>query len=126
MTAMPEPDGGYDRVLSAFGAMFAPDPYAMAAELVRVCAPGGVIAVLAWIPDSPFGQQADIIFGHLPPQAVTGRPPIEAWGNPSTAGPQAATASIPATAAPSTSPPGPAALEPRAPRPARAPLRPGR
>lgn len=82
MTAMPEPAAAYDRVLSAFGAMFAPDPYAMAAELVRVCAPGGLVGVLAWTPDSPFGRQADIAFRHLPPRAGDGRPPIEAWGEP--------------------------------------------
>ncbi|MEH1128455.1 hypothetical protein [Micromonospora sp. CPCC 206061] len=62
--------------------MFAPDPYAMAAELVRVCAPGGVIAVLARTPDSPFGQQADIAFRHLPPASAVGRPRFEAWGDP--------------------------------------------
>jgi SAM-dependent methyltransferase len=82
MTAMPEPDGAYDRVLSAFGAMFAPDPHAMAAELVRVCAPGGLVGVLAWTPESPFGRQADIVFRYLPPEAAQGRPPIEAWGQP--------------------------------------------
>jgi SAM-dependent methyltransferase len=82
MTAIPEPDAAYDTVLSAFGAMFAPDPYAMAAELVRVCGPGGLVGVLAWTPESPFGRQADIVFRYLPPEAGQGRPPIEAWGQP--------------------------------------------
>jgi SAM-dependent methyltransferase len=82
MTAIPEPDAAYDRVLSAFGAMFAADPYPMAAELVRVCAPGGLVGVLAWTPESPFGRQADIAFRHLPPEATQGRPPVEAWGEP--------------------------------------------
>lgn len=86
MTAIPEPDAVYDRVLSAFGAMFASDPYAMAAELVRVCAPGGLVGVLAWTPESPFGRQADIVFRYLPPEAAHGRPPIEAWGGPASVG----------------------------------------
>jgi SAM-dependent methyltransferase len=81
MTAMPEPDGGYDRVLSAFGAIFAPDPHAMAAELVRVCAPGGLVATLGWTPDSPFGRQRAIAVGYLPPGAATGAD-AEAWGDP--------------------------------------------
>jgi SAM-dependent methyltransferase len=82
MTAIPEPDGAYDRVLSAFGAMFAPDPYAMANELVRVCAPDGLVGMLAWTPESPFGRQPEIVFRYLPPEAAQGRPPIEAWGQP--------------------------------------------
>lgn len=81
MTAMPEPDAAYDRVLSAFGAMFAPDAYAMAAELVRVCATDGLVANLAWTPDSPFGRQRPIALRHLPP-GTEGGPPIEAFGEP--------------------------------------------
>jgi SAM-dependent methyltransferase len=81
MTAMPESDAGFDRVLSAFGAMFAADPGAMAAELVRVCAPGGVIAVAAWMPDSPFGRLRPTMVHHLPPGVPSG-PTIEVWGDP--------------------------------------------
>lgn len=80
MTAMPEPDTGYDRVLSAFGAMFAPDPRAMASELVRVCAPTGLVGVLAWTPDSPFGLLRPTLGRYLP-QGAAG-PEIEAWGDP--------------------------------------------
>jgi SAM-dependent methyltransferase len=82
MTAIPEPDEAFDRVLSAFGAMFAPDPYGMATELVRVCAPDGLVGVLAWTPESPFGRQTDIVFRYLPPEAAQGRPPLEDWGQP--------------------------------------------
>ena len=42
--ALPYADGSYDAVLSVFGAMFAPDQPQAAAELVRVCRPGGLIA----------------------------------------------------------------------------------
>ncbi|MER5218816.1 class I SAM-dependent methyltransferase [Streptomyces flaveus] len=43
--ALPFPAGAFDVVLSTFGVMFAPDPGRTAAELVRVCRPGGVLAV---------------------------------------------------------------------------------
>jgi len=84
MTALPEPDGGYDRVLSAFGAMFAPDPVAMAAELVRVCRPGGLVGVLAWTPESPFAMTRPMFAAYLPP-GNTG-PQTEAWGDPDRVG----------------------------------------
>jgi ubiquinone/menaquinone biosynthesis C-methylase UbiE len=38
-------DESFDRVISTFGAMFAPDHERAAAELVRVCRPGGRIAM---------------------------------------------------------------------------------
>src|SRR4051794_6053507 len=44
------PDGAADLVLSNFGAIFAPDAQAAAAEMARVAAPGGRIALTAWIP----------------------------------------------------------------------------
>ena len=39
--------------LSVFGAMFAPDPFAVAREMVRVTRPGGRIVMGNWIPDDP-------------------------------------------------------------------------
>jgi SAM-dependent methyltransferase len=66
MTAMPFPDRSFDRVLSTFGAMVAPDPRAMAAELVRVCRPGGVIASTAWKPDAVYSKIGGIVVGFLP------------------------------------------------------------
>ncbi|TQM45663.1 class I SAM-dependent methyltransferase [Pseudonocardia cypriaca] len=65
MTAMPFPDRSFDRVLSTFGAMAAPDQRAMAAELVRVCRPGGAIASTAWSPDSVYSKIGGIVFGLL-------------------------------------------------------------
>ena len=38
---LPFADASFDRVTSTFGAMFAPDHLRAAAELVRVCRPGG-------------------------------------------------------------------------------------
>jgi ubiquinone/menaquinone biosynthesis C-methylase UbiE len=46
--AMPFPDAGFDRVLSVFGHMFAPDHERTAAELKRVLRPDGAIAVASW------------------------------------------------------------------------------
>ena len=49
--ALPYPDGAFDAVLSVVGVMFAPDQERAAAELARVCRPGGRIALAAWTPD---------------------------------------------------------------------------
>lgn len=48
--AIPLDDGAADVVLSVFATIFAADPPAAVAELVRVCAPGGRIVFSAWIP----------------------------------------------------------------------------
>jgi SAM-dependent methyltransferase len=46
--ALPFEDDSFDRVLSAFGYSFAPRPERDAAELLRVCRPGGAIAICGW------------------------------------------------------------------------------
>ena len=46
-------DESFDLVVSIFGAMFAPDPYAVAREMVRVTRPGGRIVMGNWIPGDP-------------------------------------------------------------------------
>ncbi len=46
-------DDSFDLVVSVFGAMFAPDPFAAASEMVRVTKPGGRIVMGNWIPDDP-------------------------------------------------------------------------
>lgn len=80
MTTLPFADGSFDRVLSAFGAMFAPDPVAMARELRRVCAPGGTVAVLAWTPESAIGRFGPLSARYLPPDRRG--PAIDQWGVP--------------------------------------------
>ncbi|OII60693.1 hypothetical protein BJP40_09220 [Streptomyces sp. CC53] len=84
--ALPFADGAFDVVLSTFGVMFAPDPARCAAELVRVCRPGGLLAVAAWTPDGVFGRIAPTVTRHLGwPRAAAsptrwGRPePLRAW-----------------------------------------------
>ena len=43
----------FDLVVSIFGAMFAPKPFDVAKEMVRVTKPGGRIVMGNWIPDDP-------------------------------------------------------------------------
>ena len=46
-------DQGFDLVVSIFGAMFAPKPFDVAREMVRVTRPGGRIVMGNWIPNDP-------------------------------------------------------------------------
>jgi len=46
-------DGAFDFVVSIFGAMFAPKPFDVAKEMVRVTRPGGRIVMGNWIPNDP-------------------------------------------------------------------------
>jgi SAM-dependent methyltransferase len=46
-------DDSFDLVVSIFGAMFAPKPYDVAKEMVRVARPGGRIVMGNWIPGDP-------------------------------------------------------------------------
>ena len=43
-------------MLSCIGAMFAPDHAATARELLRVCRPGGTVAMANWTPDGEVGR----------------------------------------------------------------------
>jgi ubiquinone/menaquinone biosynthesis C-methylase UbiE len=52
---LPFPDHSFDVVLSTFGVMFAPDQEKAAAELLRVCRPGGKIGMANFPPDSLAG-----------------------------------------------------------------------
>jgi ubiquinone/menaquinone biosynthesis C-methylase UbiE len=46
-------DGTFDLVVTVFGAMFAPKPFDVAKEMVRVTRPGGRIVMGNWIPNDP-------------------------------------------------------------------------
>jgi SAM-dependent methyltransferase len=53
-SSMPEvPDRSFDLLVSIFGAMFAPRPFDVAKEMVRVTRPGGRIIMGNWIPNDP-------------------------------------------------------------------------
>src|SRR4051812_45248267 len=47
------PDKTFDLVISIFGAMFAPKPFDVAKQMVRVTKPGGRIVMGNWIPNDP-------------------------------------------------------------------------
>jgi ubiquinone/menaquinone biosynthesis C-methylase UbiE len=75
---LPFEDAGFDRVISTFGHMFAPDHERTAAEMRRVCRPGGTIAVACWIPEGSIGRMNSTV-GELVPPPAGGTPPI-LWG----------------------------------------------
>jgi ubiquinone/menaquinone biosynthesis C-methylase UbiE len=59
--AMPFADDSFDVVLSTFGVMFTPNQDRSAAELVRVCRPGGRIGLANWTPDGFIGKMFKIV-----------------------------------------------------------------
>lgn len=63
------PDRSFDRVVSLFGAMFAPKPFDVAKEMVRVTKPGGRITMGNWIPNHPtlVAQILKISSAYTPP-----------------------------------------------------------
>jgi SAM-dependent methyltransferase len=62
-------DHSFDLVLSVFGAMFAPKPFDVAREMVRVTRPGGRIIMGNWIPNDPtlVAQILKISSAYTPP-----------------------------------------------------------
>jgi SAM-dependent methyltransferase len=76
---LPFPDDSFDAVLSTCGAMFAPDQERTAAELMRVCRPGGRIGMVNWTPDSYVGELFRTIGRYLPPSPGL-KPPV-LWGD---------------------------------------------
>jgi ubiquinone/menaquinone biosynthesis C-methylase UbiE len=76
--ALPFADAAFDVVLSTFGVMFTPDQDKAAAELVRVCRPGGRIGLANWTPAGFIGQLFKLIGSVLPPPAGVRSPAL--WG----------------------------------------------
>ena len=77
---LPFEDGLYDVVMSAIGVMFAPHHQAAADELVRVCRPGGTVALLSWTPEGMLGD----LFRTMKPFAAPpppGAQPPPLWGS---------------------------------------------
>ena len=74
---LPYADASFDAVITMYGAMFAPRPDLVAAELLRVCRPGGTIAMANWTPTGFVGRMFQIISGHVPPPNMPS--PIQ-WG----------------------------------------------
>ncbi|MDP3256235.1 class I SAM-dependent methyltransferase [Bosea sp. (in: a-proteobacteria)] len=76
--ALPFADGCFDVVISTFGVMFTPDQERAAAELLRVCRPGGRIGLANWTPDGFIGHVFRTIGRHVPPPPGARSPAL--WG----------------------------------------------
>jgi len=76
---LPFEDASFDRVVSTFGAMFAPDHERAAAELVRVCRPGGRIAMVTWANEGFAGELFKLSGRFMPPPPPGVQPP-PLWG----------------------------------------------
>ena len=68
----------FDAVVSCLGVMFTPDQEGAAAELARVCRPGGTIALASWTPASFVGGMFRTVASRLPPPV--GLKPPGLWG----------------------------------------------
>jgi SAM-dependent methyltransferase len=77
--ALPYPDASFDAVITMFGAMFAPRPELVAAELARVLRPGGMLAMANWNPASFSGKMFRVGSTHVPPPP--GIPAPVLWGD---------------------------------------------
>jgi SAM-dependent methyltransferase len=75
---LPYETASFDAVLSTFGVMFTADQGRAAAELLRVCRPGGVIAMANWAPEGFIGRLFKTIGAHNPPPAGVASPIL--WG----------------------------------------------
>jgi SAM-dependent methyltransferase len=64
---LPFEDGRFDRVFTAFSAMYAPRPERVASELCRVVKDGGVVGMANWTPDGFLGSINAISEKHSPP-----------------------------------------------------------
>jgi SAM-dependent methyltransferase len=74
-------DNSFDLVVSMFGAMFAPKPFDVAKEMVRVTRPGGRIVMGNWIPGDPtlVAQILKISASYSPPPPEGFISPVT-WG----------------------------------------------
>jgi SAM-dependent methyltransferase len=76
--SLPFADASFDVVMSTFGVMFTPNQDQAAAELVRVCKPGGRIGLANWTPESFIGQLFKTIARYVPPAPGVKSPGL--WG----------------------------------------------
>jgi SAM-dependent methyltransferase len=76
--ALPYADSSFDLVASIFGAIFAPRPELVAAELLRVCLPGGTIAMANWTREGFIGKMFKTFARFIAPP---GMPAPVLWGD---------------------------------------------
>jgi ubiquinone/menaquinone biosynthesis C-methylase UbiE len=77
--ALPFEDSSFDRVISCFGHMFAPDHRRTADEMRRVCRPDGRIAIACWTPDGNIGGMFTRMGSISPPPPEGFQSPL-LWG----------------------------------------------
>jgi SAM-dependent methyltransferase len=77
---LPFGDEKFEVVMSCIGAMFAPRHERVADELVRVCKPGGRIALLSWTPEGMIGALFRTMRPFAPPPPP-GAQPAPLWGS---------------------------------------------
>ena len=99
--ALPFADDSFDAVTSVFGSMFAPDHEQAAAELLRVCRPGGTIALASWTPDGFIGDlfrtvaRARAAAGRTARRRCSGAPRATSASSSATASPRSRSRSAP-------------------------------
>lgn len=76
--AMPYEENEFDFVVTMFGAMFCPRTEVIVNELLRVCKPGGTIAMANWTPEGFIGRFFKLGASYLPPPP--GIPSPISWG----------------------------------------------
>jgi len=77
--ALPYEDESFDRVLTAFGTIFATEHDLAASELVRVCRDGGEIVMANWCPGSFPARLATMLRDHRQPETISAVSPAQ-WG----------------------------------------------
>lgn len=75
---LPFADARFDAVVSTFGVMFTPNQAKAAAEMLRVCRPGGMIGMANWTPEGFIGQVFKTLGKHVAPPAGVNSPAL--WG----------------------------------------------
>jgi SAM-dependent methyltransferase len=76
--ALPFPDASFDVILSVYGVQFAPDQERAAAQMLRVCRPGGKIGLATPLPEGWSGDFFATNAKYMPPPPGV-RPPLR-WG----------------------------------------------
>jgi ubiquinone/menaquinone biosynthesis C-methylase UbiE len=76
--ALPFAAASFDAVVSTYGVMFTPDQDRAAAEMLRVCRPGGKIGLANWTPHGFVGEMFKALGRYLPPPAGVKSPVL--WG----------------------------------------------
>src|SRR6056297_140317 len=75
-------DASFDAVVSSFDIMFVQRPEDAAAELARVCKPGGRLALAIWTPDGNVFEMFKVMKAYMPDPAGTPPPSPFDWGSP--------------------------------------------